>query len=149
MESKKYTFKCGLTAYQEELDTEQFHLVLELLTSLELNINNPQELADLSIFKLLSALKKNKNLIGNFLAIILRDENGTPLYSINYTNSTYSTNSINLKLSELNEVLSDFFTFNPTVKNWFKNLGKILGTLMSNLTISNSPQKPGSDTPST
>lgn len=121
----KYKFKCGIEAYQEELDLRQDELLTEIL--LELNIET-FSFGNTKIKELVNILIKERVLI-KVLDIILTTVKDT------------ECDFLKLKNSELEEVFEDFFSLNPTVTNWLRNIGKGLTSspLIQSISSSSNP----------
>lgn len=126
-EKKSYKFSNGITASQEELTIEQDYMLMDLLS--ELGIGEGQDLLNTPIKDIIGKLVKN-DLLSKFLDIIL---------NVNETQADQLPgNWLKLKNSELQEVITDFFTLNPLVLQLLKTFGSGLGTTNTNTTLSNS-----------
>ena len=100
MENIDYVFKCGITAHQHELTLKQDGELAKLLS--KLNVSN-FDLSKISILELIAHLVED-NILNDALNIIL-----------NTQNEDYSE----LTNSELEKVITDFFTLNPSLKKLF------------------------------
>ena len=132
-EKKSYKFSNGIEAWQEELTIEQDYKLMDLLS--ELGIGEGQELMNTPIKDIIGKLVKN-DMLSKLLNIILTakdkitDEGGnTPAGLVDWKT---------LKNSELQEVMTDFFSLNPLVLQLFRGLGSGLGMMNTNTTLSNS-----------
>lgn len=132
-EKKSYKFSNGIEASQEELTIEQDYKLMDLLS--ELGIGEGQELLNTPIKDIIGKLVKN-DMLSKLLNIILTakdkitDEGGnTPAGLVDWKT---------LKNSELQEVMTDFFSLNPLVLQLFRGLGSGLGMMNTNTTLSNS-----------
>ena len=114
MERKNYKFSNGIEAYQEELTLEQDYKLAELAMGIDLN--SFKDLDKLEIKNVLKLLV-NENVLEKFLQIIL-----IPLSEI--TDKTFNS----LKNSEVKQVIEDFFTLNPLVRDLLQNLSSGLAT---------------------
>ncbi len=120
MQKKEYNFSIGITATQEELNIEQDYQLMDILS--ELGIGEGQDLMNTPIRDLIGKLVKN-DLLSKLLDVILQvaDQQTSPDWK-------------KLKNSELQEVITDFFTLNPLVVQLFKGLGSGLGMSIMNTT---------------
>lgn len=116
-----YKFQCGYEAHQEELSLEQDEKLTAILLTLNLS-----SLAEISINELITTLTKEK-LIPKVLGIIL----------IGKEDNDYSK----LKNSELEMVMADFFSLNPTAIAWLKTIGEGLASLKMIPSTSNLPKE--------
>jgi len=123
-EEKTYKFKNGITAVQEEIDTEQFHSIIVLLADVDV-----QNLDEIKSFKFLKILKK-KNIIAKFLSVILKDTNGNPI----------PDSKLILKFSDFKKVYDDFFSFNPELISELKNFGSKLASGLTSVLSSSAPK---------
>lgn len=98
-ENKKYNFKNGLSCNQEELTLLQDIEITKLLSKIDIN-----SLADTKIFDLINLITK-ESFLPVFLNIILQG------------NEISEDKLLSLKNSELKEIIEDFFTLNPLVKD--------------------------------
>lgn len=132
-EKKSYKFSNGIEATQEELTIEQDYKLMDLLS--ELGIGEGQELMNTPIKDIIGKLVKN-DMLSKLLNIILTekdkivDEGGNTLAGL----VDWKT----LKNSELQEVMTDFFSLNPLVLQLFRGLGSGLGMMNTNTTLSGS-----------
>lgn len=101
----EYSFKCGIKAYQEELTLKQDRQINDLIKGLDKNLM--KDFTKIQFTELINILFE-KDLLNKLLNIILHTNN-----------ADYS----NLSNSELEQVVTDFFTLNPTLKKWF-GIGK-------------------------
>jgi hypothetical protein len=120
----EYKFKCGISAYQEELTLGQDERLAEVLGSLRISDSEEIKLSDL-----LGVLVKDK-LMNKFLNIILLKKDGTS------EETDYSL----LKNSELRAVVSDFFILNPAVKSLLQILDDALISKKTSLNTSGTEQ---------
>lgn len=133
MEKKNYKFSIGISATQEELTIEQDYKLMDLLS--ELGIGEGQELLNTPIKDIIGKLVKN-DLLSKMLEIILTvtgpllDDQTIPLKE--------DKNWLKLKNSELQEVITDFFSLNPLVLQLLKGLGSGLGIMNTNTMSSDS-----------
>lgn len=112
--AKEYIIK----AYQEELDIEQNQKLVELLSKFKLNSGT----FDTQTVDVILKFLKEQNLIAEFLKIILTID-----YSVG---GSHDTTLKYLKLSELEKILMDFFSLNPTLMRWLKSIESILILLL-------------------
>lgn len=117
-----YKFSNGLECWQEELSLAQDEQLLKIAMSFDIeNIS----LETTSIKSVIDMLLKENSLI-KFLDIVLyRPDSANPKeLQVELKKDTELFRS--LKNSELHNIINDFFLLNPTVKGWFKTLGKDL-----------------------
>ncbi len=107
MDKKTYKLSIGITATQEELTIEQDYRLMEILS--DLGVDEGKDLLSHSIKDLIVRLIKN-DLLSGILNVIL---------TVN-TRSEYDWKK--LKNSELNQIITDFFSLNPLVLNLFETL---------------------------
>lgn len=105
MDRKNYNFKCGIKAYQEELTLKQDIQINNLIKELDKNLM--KDITKIEISQVLNMLFEN-DLLNKLLNIVLHTEN-----------ADYSE----LTNSELEQVVNDFFSLNPSLKKWF-GIGK-------------------------
>lgn len=111
---KKYKFRCGLEASQEELTLEQDYRIMDLIKSVNLS-----DLSATTIADLIKTLSENK-LIEKFLSIIFSIEEENKIQSF-----------AKLKNSELKEVVTDFFILNPVALDLLRALRSAADTSMT------------------
>lgn len=133
METKSYTFSNGIIASQDELTIEQDFQLMELL--MELGLEEGQDILKTPLKNILKILVKN-NLVSRFFNIILRIEADHP-----------EANWIKLKNSEVEEVMTDFFSLNPMLSQLLISFGKNPDTLNMSMTSSNSKETAENTTP--
>lgn len=134
MEKKTYKFSNGIEATQEELTIEQDYQLMDLLS--ELGIGEGQELLNTPIKDLIGKLVKN-DLLSKLLDVILT-VNGKPADAELPDPPNGGVNWKKLKNSELQEIMTDFFSLNPLVVQLLKGFGSGLGMMNTNTTSSSS-----------
>lgn len=147
-EQKKYELSIGVTAYQAELTVKRDYRIMKLLKELKLDklVNGSKEPEGFTIADYISILTESE-LIEKFLGEILHDENGMPFghHDKNFDVSLFG----DLPNRELEVVVEDFFTLNPTVIKLFKSsLFKMGMNTMSSL-LSPSGSGVTNDSPTT
>lgn len=121
-----YKFQSGLERFQEELDIEQDHKLMELVTSVDTeNIS-----LESSIGNVLKILSESIILV-KFLQIILKGKDEC-------SQESEAEMYHKLKNSELHKILTDFFSLNPTVMGWLKTIGGALTSMPTIPSTSNS-----------
>lgn len=104
----EYNFRCGITAWQEELTLKQDKKLAKLLGKI-----NKDKFADLSKVQISEFLDLllNENLLDEALNIILN-------VSVPAPEPGELCDFSDLTNTELESVVVDFFTLNPTLKKW-------------------------------
>lgn len=133
MEIKSYTFSNGIKATQDELTIEQDYKLMELL--LELGVEEGQDILKTPLKNIVKVLVKN-DLASKFFGIILQTEADQP-----------EADWKKLKNSEVEEVMTDFFSLNPVVHQLLKNFGRNQDTSNMNMTSSVSNEPAGNTIP--
>ncbi len=121
MERKSYKFASGIQAYQEELSIEQDYKIAELFA--ELKISELSDLKEMKIHDLIKLLS-GANIIERFLEVILIPAD----VSIELSAEKLKM----LKNSEVKEVIYDFFTLNPFVRELLQSLSDEQDMTMKN-----------------
>lgn len=106
-----YKFQNGLQCHQEELSLGQDEQIVGILMGLELS---GIDLEKTQLKEIVSQLL-NENLLYRMLQIVLISEptgDAIPVESLKL-----------LKNSELEAVIKDFFSLNPTAADWFRTIG--------------------------
>lgn len=132
-EKKQYTLSIGVTAFQSELTIKRDYRVMKLVKALKLDkmIKGAKEIQSFSIEDWIDILLDSE-LIEKFLSEILYDESGM---SFGHHDKGFEIQKFGeLRNSELEEIINDFFTMNPTLKRLFKSSSFKMGTnMMSSL----------------
>jgi hypothetical protein len=126
MEKKEYSFKCGLKASQRELTLRQDRKLFDIFKKSDIESIESLNIRELGDFLF------EKNMAVEFFKIILKPSDGEVTEEL--INEFHN--------SEMEEVLSDFFTLNPKVLTWLGTLGSVADTLMKN-PASQSSEKSG------
>lgn len=106
-----YDFQCGLKAHQEQINLDQDFRLADILLELNLKDLNFEKT---SIIEVISTLFENKIIYKILLVILLPDGDG----------EIKSEELGKLKNSELQIIFNDFFSLNPTAKDWLKTIGE-------------------------
>jgi hypothetical protein len=105
-----YQFQNGLVCYQEELSLGQDEQLVGILMNLELA---GTDLENTKLKEIISRLL-NDNLLYKMLQVVL----------ISAEEKEIETEDLkSLKNSELEAVIKDFFSLNPTARDWFRTIG--------------------------
>lgn len=107
----KYKFANGLECRQEELTLGQDEKLVEIMMGLELS---GVDLENTKLRDIISQLL-NENLLYKMLQVVLIIEPEGKEIEIDQLRS--------LKNSELEAVIKDFFSLNPTARDWFRTIG--------------------------
>ena len=107
----RYQFSNGLVCRQEELTLGQDEKLVEILMGLELS---GVDLENTKLRDIISQLL-NENLLYKMLQVVLIAETADAEITIEQLKS--------LKNSELEAVIRDFFSLNPTARDWFRTIG--------------------------
>jgi len=94
---KDYSFSCGIECYQQELTLKQDKALAKLLSQFKFDSDK------MSLMDIIAALSES-DLLNEALGIILNKQ------------ADYS----NLTNSELEQVITDFFSLNPSLRKLFK-----------------------------
>jgi hypothetical protein len=120
-----YEFKCGLKAYQEEMNLEQDQSLAEIILGFDLKSFS---LETTSIKDLVDIILKEKALNKILDIILFRSDGSSDCFDL-------------LKNSELQIIFEDFFSLNPTVKDWLMTSGSGLTLLFQILSTENSSKQ--------
>jgi hypothetical protein len=115
-----YNLQCG-TAHQEELDIEQDEKLTEVLMGFDVNALSFEN----TTIKDLIQRVVNEKAVYKILSIILFSEDKD--FDVRY-----------IKNSELEMIISDFFSLNPTAINWLKTIGGALISMSQTKSTSSS-----------
>lgn len=127
----RYKFSNGLECRQEELTLGQDEKLVEIMMGLELS---GVDLENTKLRDIISQLL-SENLLYKMLQVVLIAE---------HTDKDFTRGGINidrlrsLKNSELEAVIKDFFSLNPTARDWLKTIGSGLISGQTTTGISNS-----------
>lgn len=122
----RYSFSNGLECRQEELTLGQDEKLVEIMMGLELS---GVDLENTKLRDIISQLL-NENLLYKMLQVALIAEPAEAEISIEQLKS--------LKNSELEAVIRDFFSLNPTARDWFRTIGSGLTSGKTTTGTSNS-----------
>ena len=126
---KDYELSSGIKCYQEDLTYKQDKQILSLLKNL-----NIESISDLSTMKIsdLMGILFDENLLEKFLKIILLPTDKKEIPEEKLTE---------IKNSELEEIIEDFFILNPSVMKLLNNIKSLAGSEIMSSMLESSEQK--------
>lgn len=116
---KTYNFKAGFSATQDELNYLQTKELLKLLKSL--NVGSVEDITKMTIADLITMIS-DSDLVPAMMKVVLETDG---LDSENLSQVDYRL----LTISEITEVIEDFFTINPGLAKLFGTGSSVLSSI--------------------